>query len=180
MAKKKKNRKRKDRRKLVPLMMVAILAAHGVLFLLLAQCGGKAAGKPNEFSYIPVQKDREEVHQLGDLQMPPERMFYQLASAPQVEGEEELEPLTESQWDGYEALVALTADTDSPMEGYRLALDFENELGKVAPSPKRPGVDFLTVSIDGVPMQPVTPVPEPGLMALFGWAPLGLLLRRSR
>ena len=167
-------------------MAVVILGTHGAVFFLLAQCQSKVVGHRNQVFYMRVPEgDGSEVS--FDFKEPPERMFYQFASMALVSDGEVLVPLAEPSVDSYEALAALAVEESSTRDDFRLTLEMEDEAedeSKAGPARKmRPSYSqplFLTENVDGIIMQPVSPVPEPGTVALFGLATLGLALRRRR
>ena len=178
-------KRKKDRKKTRGLIALAILGSHGVVFFLLAQCQMKAPGHRSEISYIRVP-DVEGPELSFDFEEPPKRMFYQFATMPLVSDERELVPLTEPTGDGYEVLLALEVAESLPSDDFRLTLEMEDEAEESErgePRKSNPSINrplFLTVDVDGVAMQPVSSVPEPGSVALFGLATLGGVLRRRR
>ncbi|MGJ8723466.1 MAG: PEP-CTERM sorting domain-containing protein [Roseibacillus sp.] len=173
----------KARKKWVPMMTVVIIGLHGVVFFLLAQCGVSGPSYRNEVSYIRLPKASEQKVSF-EFKEPPERMFYQFASMPVWDDDKEPVPMMGARWRGYETLVALKAEGYSPIENYRLTMEFKRELRKLPLAlPRARFVDyrpFQTVVIGGVPLQPVSPVPEPSAFLLFGVAVLSFSLRRGR
>lgn len=174
-----KIKKRDTRKRLFSFITVGVLGLHALVFLLLAQCGGIASGNRNEVSYINVNFE-EKTDLTLDFEAPPKRMFYQYATAPLSVENEEPQPISVTQWDGYETLVALKVDEYSSMENYRLTLESVEE-----PEPRgrrtlgRQQI-FRTVLLSGVPVQPISTVPEPSSIILLSVTSLFLMRRQRR
>ena len=131
-----RKREEKTRKKRVPFLIAAIFGLHLLMLLLLFWLGGRAPNELTEASYVRLEEESGSEISL-ELQKPPERMFYRFVRMPVGEDEEMLVPIAEPLWDGYETLVALDTKNLSPMDGYRLTMDFEINEKKKYPSPPK-------------------------------------------
>ena len=178
MTKKRKNKKGASRKRLLSFLTGGIFALHALAFLILAQCGGVASGDGGEVSYISVNVE-EKTELDFNFEAPPERMFYQYASAP-ISGEvENAQPISSPRWDGYQTLVALKVADSSSMEHYRLTLESTDEAKPRGRRPLDEQPVFRTVVLRGVEVQPITSVPEPSSASLVALA-FFLFARRQR
>ncbi len=174
-------KRKKSRKRMLPFFAAGIVGLHVFVFFLLAQCGRSEQGTTlhNEQTYIRVHTEHRSETSLTFTE-PPKQLFYRYANAPLLVEQTEPLPLEEPYWDGYQTVAYLREETFSPMENYRLTIRQEKEERRRSSSP----VPFLPtvnpVIIAGVPMQPVTRVPEPST-SLFVLSSLFLVLcRRCR
>jgi hypothetical protein len=172
-------KKRKDgRKKWLPFLAAGLFGVHMVFFLLLSQCRTEKPGsRVNHVSYLRVQADTV-THYNFEMDQPPKQMFSQFVSMP-LEEKQEVIRLSTPVWDGYETLVALKADDYSPMESYRLTMQVQRDERRTSPTLLYRPV-FRTVVVQGVPVQPVTIVPEPGASVLIALSLVTLIGRRRR
>ena len=175
-----KKKRVRSRKRWLPFLAAGFFGLHMLAFLLLSQCRHQAPGvQLRGISYLHVQESYEN-DLTFELNKPPERMFYQYTSAP-LAAKKEVVRLTEPQWDGYQALVALKTEDYTPIENYRLTLALQRE------ERARPRLILLPqavfrppVLVGGVPMQPAKRVPEPSYFAFASLSVMGLLLRRRK
>lgn len=174
-----KKRRRRSRKRWFPFLATGIAGLHLLLFLLLAQCGGVAPGYKSEVTYIRLQSEEKSEVRIA-FEEPPERMFSHYVKSSDVALEEEPVPLQGPRWDGYQTLAALRAEEAAPYTNYRLTMQLQREERAPRAVHYHYHDIFSPVIIRGVPMQPVTPVPEPGVGVAVLFSLVLSLTRRVR
>lgn len=169
-------KKKRNRKKWVPVFAGGILGLHLLVFLLLAQCSSLAPGYEGDITYVPLPMKAAEIEVALEFDKAPEALFHQYISSQPPE--EELVPLAEEQWNGWETLVALKVEESSPREDFRLTLEQVDPADrKKAARPYLPV--FQVVTIGGRPFQPTATVPEASA-SFFSVLGLSICLIRRR